>query len=184
MARRHLDLYETSAFAVAALRKRVAISGTVIEHCNGFGAISRCFHDCVVFTNDIDPAKEAMEHGRAQDYDLAGVSDFALGDKPWVVTNPPFSEAFDIVKKSVEAGCPSCYLLRLSWVEPTRSEEAKGGRGTWLNKHPPEAMIVLPRYSFTGDGKTDSVTCAWFCWNLPPGSLTGPAIQVAPEGET
>lgn len=187
MARRHLDFYETNAFAVHALRKRVTISGTVIEHCNGLGAISRCFEDCVVITNDIDPEKPATYHGKAQD--------FCLGEytppwqwherqiMPWVITNPPFSDAFDIVRKSVEAGCPSCYLLRLSWVEPTRSPEEKGGRGFWLKAHPPEAMIVLPRYSFTGDGKTDSVTCARFCWNLPPGTLKGPAIQIAPEGE-
>lgn len=182
MARRHLDFYETNAFAVRALRKRVAISELVLEPCNGLGAISKLFLDCVVLTNDIDPEKPAHSHLRAQDinYETSGHAGMA---KPWVITNPPFSDAFDIVRKSVEAGCPSCYLLRLSWVEPTRSPEEKGGRGFWLKAHPPEAMIVLPRYSFTGDGKTDSVTCAWFCWNLPPGTLKGPAIQIAPEGE-
>jgi hypothetical protein len=34
----------------------------------------------------------------------------------------------------------------------------------WLAEHPPTKLIVLPRISFTGDGKTDSVTCAWYVW--------------------
>ncbi len=38
------------------------------------------------------------------------------------------------------------------------------GRGAWLAAHPPQALIVLPRMSFTGEGKTDSVTCAWVVW--------------------
>ena len=37
-------------------------------------------------------------------------------------------------------------------------------RGAWLNEHPPTTLIVLPRISFTGNGKTDSVTCAWMVW--------------------
>ena len=186
MARRHLDFYETNAFAVRALRRRVNIQGQVFEPCNGLGAISSQFQDCVVSTNDIDQTKPAMFHFDAKgfDYKMFQIDGLPNDNTPiWVVTNPPFNEAFDIVRRSVEAGCPSCYLLRLSWVEPTRSSEEKGGRGQWLSKHPPEAMIVLPRYSFTGDGKTDSVTCAWFCWNLPAGVLKGPAIQVAPADE-
>jgi hypothetical protein len=49
-------------------------------------------------------------------------------------------------------------LLRLSYLEPTED------RGAWLNSHPPTDLIVLPRISFTGNGKTDSVTCAWIVW--------------------
>jgi hypothetical protein len=50
-------------------------------------------------------------------------------------------------------------LLRLSFLEPTRE------RGPWLAANPPDLVIVLPRISFTGDGKTDSVTCAWMIWD-------------------
>jgi hypothetical protein len=49
-------------------------------------------------------------------------------------------------------------LLRLSFLEPTFE------RQDLLIDNPPDAMIVLPRYSFTGDGKSDSVTCAWMVW--------------------
>ena len=39
------------------------------------------------------------------------------------------------------------------------------GRGAWLAAYPPTTLIVLPRISFTGDGNTDSATCAWFVWD-------------------
>jgi hypothetical protein len=31
-------------------------------------------------------------------------------------------------------------------------------------EHSLSKLIVLPRISFTGNGKTDSVTCGWFIW--------------------
>ena len=55
-------------------------------------------------------------------------------------------------------------LLRLSYAEPCLN------RAEWLKAHPISHLIVLPRISFTGNGKTDNVTCAWFVWDkLRPG---------------
>ena len=51
------------------------------------------------------------------------------------------------------------FLLRLSFVEPTNE------RGDWLEKNPPTGRITLPRYSFTGDGRSDSVTAEWMIWH-------------------
>jgi hypothetical protein len=50
-------------------------------------------------------------------------------------------------------------LLRLSYLEPCNN------RAEFLSVNPP-SLIVLPRISFTGDGKTDNVTCAWFVWDF------------------
>lgn len=200
MARRHLDFYETGAAAVRALRNRIKISGTVIEPCNGLGAISKMFPDCTVITGDIDPEKPADIHCDAREFQYEqfdalvppAISVYGRGvrvwnaehiQRPWVVTNPPFSIFVPIVKRAVLRGNPACFLLRLSAAEPTRDPKDVNYRADFLKERPPEAMIVLPRYSYTADGKTDSVTSAWFCWNLPFGALTGPAIQVAPEGE-
>lgn len=185
MARRKLDFYETGEAAVRALRKRVKISGTVIEPCNGLGAISRHFGDCAVITGDIDPEKKPMHVCDAREFlYLARLAQgrAQLEQGRWVVTNPPFSVFMPILKRPVELGLPTCFLLRLSALEPTRDEKDVNYRGTWLAERPPEGVIVLPRYSYTGDGKTDSVTSAWMCWNLPPGSWSGPPIQCAPEG--
>lgn len=182
--RRHLDFYETGEAAVRALRKRISISGTVIEPCNGLGAISRHFGDCDLITGDIDPEKRPQYvcDARAFDFQAAIVS-HGLNGLPWVVTNPPFAIFMPILKRPVELGLPTVFLLRLSALEPTRDEKDINYRGAWLAARPPEAVIVLPRYSYTGDGKTDSVTSAWMGWNLPAGCLTGPRIQCAPEGE-
>ena len=77
----------------------------------------------------------------------------------WVITNPPFNLAYPMLLKSllnVRVGV--AFLLRLSFVEPTNE------RGDWLEKNPPTGRITLPRYSFTGDGRSDSVTAEWMIW--------------------
>jgi hypothetical protein len=77
----------------------------------------------------------------------------------WIVTNPPFNVAAQIVPNAFNHAVKGiAMLLRLSYLEPVED------RGAWLNSHPPSDLIVLPRISFTGDGKTDSVTCAWMVW--------------------
>ncbi len=65
------------------------------------------------------------------------------------------------------------FLLRLSYLEPCWD------RADWLVQHPVSKLIVLPRISFTGDHKTDSVTCGWFVW-VKGG--TEQQIEVAPRG--
>jgi hypothetical protein len=81
-------------------------------------------------------------------------------DIDWVVSNPPFTcctpiivGAFRVARKGV------AMLLRLSYLEPCND------RAEFLAAHPP-SLIVLPRISFTGDGKSDNVTCAWFVWDF------------------
>ena len=77
----------------------------------------------------------------------------------FVVTNPPFSLASSILPLAYEhARVGVAFLLRLSYLEPCRD------RADWLVQHPLTKLIVLPRISFTGDRKTDSVTCGWFVW--------------------
>ena len=54
-------------------------------------------------------------------------------------------------------GANVALLLRLSFLEGTRKR-------TWLRIDPPKLVIVLPRISFTGDGRHDLVVPAWFLW--------------------
>ena len=63
------------------------------------------------------------------------------------------------------------FLLRLSFLEPTLT------RREFLRANPPKRVIVLPRISFTGDGRTDSVTCAWLIWTTGPSDSQG--VEVA-----
>lgn len=45
--------------------------------------------------------------------------------------------------------------------------------------NPPTRVYVCPRTSFTGDGRTDSVTCAWMIWE--PGHGDGQVIKILPR---
>lgn len=152
---------------------RVDIRGFVLECCVGNGDIARELQGSdgrprhLVLTNDLDTKRPAEQHGDATDrhwWDEQTVN--------WVVTNPPFNVAPKIVPLAVEKAFNGvAMLLRLSYLEPC------AGRMRWLAEHPPTKQIVLPRISFTGDGKTDSVTCAWFVWER---GAVGQSIEIVP----
>lgn len=135
----------------------------LFEPCFGQGDIARAFfniHKHRWLANDID---ESMP-GCMYHYDLTKEVNWKwiLSESPQplvTISNPPFNCAIDIVKNAVKYSRATAMLLRLSFLEPTRE------RGPWLAENPPDLVIVLPRISFTGDGKTDSVTCAWMIWD-------------------
>lgn len=152
--RRENDFYPTPEFAARELLSHVHIEDSVLECCSGDNAIADALKPRLVCTNDIDPSMPSDFHR-----DMAIRESWTSTNFEWVVTNPPFSLAAQIVPLAYEfAGVGVAMLLRLSYLEPTKD------RGAWLNKYPPTKLIVLPRISFTGDGKTDSVTCAWMVW--------------------
>lgn len=162
--RRKNDFYLTPARATEVLLDycpEILQHGGILEPCAGQADISNVLKRYVrVATADIDPLMPVQWTADARTY--KHVTDSGLT----VVTNPPFLHAMAIVRNFVEQ-CkkPCAFLLRLSFLEPTDD------RGPWLAERPPEQVIVLPRISFTGDGKTDSVTCAWMCWNVEPKPL-------------
>lgn len=151
MARRPRDAYYTPEAATLALLTHVPfISGTILEPCAGEGHIVRPLEAMdagFVIASDITTGNDARTWWPETHID-------------WVVTNPPFNQAFEIVQNAHNHCDNLAMLLRLSWLEPTHK------RGEWLQRNPPNQIIVLPRISFTGDGKTDSVTCAWMVWEI------------------
>lgn len=154
--RRELDFYETNAELTDLLLLHVDFRGPgIAEPCNGLGAITRRLRErvpgLVVRTYDIDPRKEPETVADART--LAYPDDIDA-----VITNPPFSDAFEILTNAHKQGLGIALLLRLSFLEPSLD------RGEWLTMHPPDLVIVCPRVSFTDDGQTDSVTCAWMVW--------------------
>lgn len=163
--RRQNDFYPTPEWATRELLRHVPqIGGYILEPCVGDGAIARVIDgdNRVVYGSDIDPQMNCSFCGDATRRDFwAGVRETMFeGRIDWVVTNPPFNVASQIVPLAYEHSDKGiAMLLRLSYLEPTED------RGAWLNEHPPTGLIILPRISFTGDGKTDSVTCAWMVWD-------------------
>ena len=179
MTRRHRDLYETGSAAVDALLRRVDVGYQVIEPCAGGGAIARALvagpgmsTNRYVYKMDID-----------RTHTVHAVADASTVQVPermrsWdVVTNPPYVDSLPLrilENLHVRQGMRCAFLLRLSWLEPTPVGSPKRGilpRREFMRDHPPSRVIVLPRFSYTGDGKSDSVTCFWGCWGWPAAPL-------------
>lgn len=157
MARRKHDFYPTPGWATEALFEycpQFFLASAAVEPCAGDGAISDVLrkHFADLKTSDIDPLRKVDN--------ICDASTLEVDPDIAVITNPPFNQALTIVRNFVEQGNICAFLLRLSFLEPTEA------RGNWLHRNSPSGLIVLPRISFTGDGKTDSVTCAWMVWNM------------------
>lgn len=177
MARRKNDWYPTPEWATEELLKHVPLSGVLFECCVGDGVMARVLERRgKVFTNDIDPARDSWFQLDAAACD-SWAKHFVQIGADWVVTNPPFNVAPQIVPLAYEyARTGIAMLLRLSYLEPTED------RGAWLNAYPPTKLIVLPRISFTGNGKTDNVTVAWMVWDKGTAQAAPvPAIIIAPN---
>lgn len=175
MPRRPHDAYMTPPWQTHALLKHQPLGddAVVLEPCSGDQSIAReVFHatGAVIVTNDIDPAMPAMYH---DDASTDGFWNRVTHGKPpidWVITNPPFAMPtnLQILEHALAtARIGVAMIQRLSFLEPTAADNParkQYPRGPFLAEHPPDRMIVLPRYSYTGNGKSDSVTTAWMIW--------------------
>lgn len=163
-SRRQLDQYFTPSFATHELLKVVHLTGNVLECCNGDGAISKEIQavdsPCTVWTNDIDRSlKVDFQFDATERFNWSLMTGGI--DYDWVTSNPPFNQAPQIIPLAYEYSMVGiAMLLRGSYTEPTFD------RQHWLKEHEKHLahIIYLPRISFTGDGKTDNVSCNWYVW--------------------
>lgn len=180
------DFYETAPWQTLALLANQPISGVVLEPCAGDGSIAHLLKEHIgsqfftgrstgrsaVITNDLDHVRDADFHLDARGdalYEAAGGVD-------WVVTNPPYGmpDCRDIVAAAVKhARVGVAMMLRISFREPTAKINP---RGPFLHANQPSRLLTLPRYSFTGNGKSDSATTEWVIW-LKSGS---PGLELPP----
>ena len=174
--RQKFDLYETPEAITNDLLKFYDLwfgslydsSFTIFEPCVGNGAILKPLKEYYGFYNSNSSPKiitNDIQKGLG-DYNL-DAADYQVWRSCWkdlapdlIITNPPYNQAFDILKnaqKHARAGV--ILLLRLSFLEPTKK------RGKWLQTHPPTFMRVYgsPRPKFT-EPSTDTVTTAWMGW--------------------
>lgn len=160
-SREENDFYPTPPGMTKKLLECITINGRIIEPCAGDGAIAKLLPGCV--TNDLYPRPEY-----ACDYNLDAAKPedwekLAEEGIDWVVTNPPFENAPEIIPLAFQhATVGLAALLRLSYLEPCKD------RADWLQKnadHLANVLILNPRSSFRkGSSGGDQVTVAWLVW--------------------
>lgn len=171
-----LEFYPTPAWQTRVLLHYVDIRGVVLEPCAGDGAIARLLEDrpfTTVHRNDlavytppslfaVDPEVAAIRVQTLRDAtDPAFWREWRVQGVDWIVTNPPFSRAPEILPLAKEAARDGvAMLLRLSYLEPAEN------RARWLTTHPPSRLIFMPRASYVvgAESKTDQVGTMWAIW--------------------
>ena len=157
--RRDRDAYYTPDWATQQLLHAFPeIQGRrLLDPCCGDGRMAKAlaprFSDVVL--NDLgSPIGSGIYRYDATQGDLYR---WACADA--IVTNPPFvvcgQIAWECVRPDREVKFVAL-LLRATFLEPCEGRE-------WLTRRPPDAVLALPRISFTGGG-TDSAPCWWFVW--------------------
>ena len=173
------DTYFTEESATKELLKVITFSGNVLEPCCGKGSMVNVLkkHPNIgkIYTNDIEKKFKTDTH-----FDATGPILYDFSKYHWIITNPPFSKALQILTQAMMTRANLAFFLRISFLEPTYD------RSPLLFDTPPTKLHVLPRMSFTGDGKMDNVTCAWFIWEAEhhrPTKFKKGTISVLPKYE-
>lgn len=150
----------------------------ILEPCCGIGDISNTLkalgHE--VKTADIDRGVEADWHVDSMKRDW--IDEFGRNYFDLIITNPPFGGTYHCaqwVRKFKELAPVSSFLLPINFLEPAKS--GKYQRLDLLCDSPPDHIIIMPRVSFTGDGKTDNKTCMWVIYKRD--SMKETTIEVA-----
>jgi hypothetical protein len=155
------EFYPTDQRVTKQLLKVLpSISGTILEPCAGALDMSNLLKAAgnKVITNDIDPSRQTDYHCDATKEEFWEATKNLELD--WVVTNPPDTLAHKIIPHAFKAAAKGIAMyVRLSYLEPCSN------RAQWLSENPPDRIICLPRFSFTGDKKTDTMTRVWLVWD-------------------
>lgn len=153
--RRKLDAYYTPPILTQALIDEFPEirGGVLLDPCCGDGRMSQQLIAAGRFQRAIlsDVATGGLDATRAESW-----AQWAEQGADWCVTNIPFCHSGTIPWRAIERGISAALLMRITFLEPTEDRQ-------WLLRRPPDAMLALPRVSFTGTGN-DSATCAWFVW--------------------
>jgi len=174
------DFYTTPASAVHAILNRlpsalVSMDHRVLEPAAGDGAILRVLLDRGHQKHKLEAVESWRD--RAKCCEELGVNthcgDFLsdeyapCAEPKLIITNPPYSLAGEFVKKCLAIAARTdalvCLLLRLRFLESKK-------RARLLARNPPDVYVLVPRPSFTSDGKTDASAYAWFVWGVSNGN--------------
>ena len=92
-----------------------------------------------------------------------------------VITNPPFSLAYEFARVAMRMSDCVILLVRLGWL-------ASEKRAEWLRDHPPRLLVLPNRPRFVaGKHTTDQTDYGWLCWGL--GDPTVEILATTPRAE-
>jgi hypothetical protein len=151
--RKKSDFYETPYSLTRLLLQNETIRGTVLEPACGNGAIVKVLNEYGISSIYYDKEKDFFTENRYFD---------------WVVTNPPYSLAFEFIKKAKSCAENVALLLPLSYLHgKQRYDEVYSDTKFKLKK-----VYIFTRYPMLGeklreDGKhnTGMMVYAWFIWS-------------------
>ncbi len=155
------DFYATEPIALEALLDLITFEKEVWECACGQGQLSEVLKSLGynVFSSDL------VDRGYGD-----GRIDFLACEKKWkgaIITNPPYKNALEFVKKALELTCNGNHVvmfLRLQFLEGKE-------RRTFFEGSPPKLIYVsssriacAKNGDFENNGKTKAVCYAWFIW--------------------
>ena len=154
------DNYPTPAPAIDALLGVLSIPDWAVFHepCRGTGAIYdriQCAHKSYC---EIDEGIDYLSYAALWPYAIT-TTNLSRISYNLIVTNPPFSLAMEFLQKSLTEADTVIYLLRLNFLGSQKR------RPFWRANRPTHVLVLSSQPCFTGDGKTDSIEYAWFCWD-------------------
>ena len=158
------DLYETPPEAVAALLRAETLPAVIWEPACGPGSIVRvlrAFGRQVYATDLVD--YETPDQDEAG-WDFLMETQLPIGAQ-MILTNPPFKNAADFVRKALDL-CPHVVMLmRLAFLEGVgRSDILDGGKlarvHIFRNRLP-----LMHRDGWEGNKSTNTMAFAWFIWD-------------------
>lgn len=162
--RKSYDNYPTPSWVTKAILNRLKPTGYILDPCIGEGAIvSAGQHELRAWCGvEIREEAYGLLDLMYREGKLAGfvIRDF-FDDKTlfpvpfpdvfdWVITNPPYSLAEKMIKRSLQFSPLAVHLLRLNFLEGQKRSE-------WMSRHVPD-VFVLPRRPNFLKGQVDPVT--------------------------
>lgn len=133
----------------------------LIDPCAGDCRMTSLFHrefpELSIIENDLDTASPAELHLNAAEKEFWDLVPVPQDPYNLVVTNPPFTEAAGILYHAISKSERVVFLTRISFLEGATYRLE-------LLQHLQKrlSIVVLPRLSFSGDGKTDNATYVLF----------------------
>ena len=174
------DDYPTPPWQSRLLLDYITPQGLIFEPCAGAGAMTGVLEerlpDEMVREGDLYANRNLdFTEFDATDWDCWHEARRLWDEIDWVITNPPFKHAFEILALAHQfARCGVALILRSTFCEPTRARE------DWLNRYPPDLRVVMPRWQYKPPSK-DFTTTEWFVWhkvNKARGTIVVPKSDV------